>query len=144
MKRQHLSGTAMNSVFSSHNADNMSRKSGFSNGFSFKGPGVQRELPHHPYPFSRSCVPQVCFRSLFGKLPNAEGAIFFGMVRSLTHIKRLPYHDAGCQGLEWPFALNLQNARRPEEKQGPSRWIRWDTLDRWIYHLAAACNRILE
>ncbi len=39
--------TSMNSTFSSQNADNMSRKSEFSNGFSLEGPRVQSELPHH-------------------------------------------------------------------------------------------------
>src|SRR5688572_17338212 len=37
----------MNSTFSSQNADNMSRKSEFSNAFSFESPCVNRELPHH-------------------------------------------------------------------------------------------------
>jgi hypothetical protein len=37
----------MNSTLSSQNADNISRKSGFSNRLSFEGPGIQGELPHH-------------------------------------------------------------------------------------------------
>src|SRR6266481_711047 len=37
----------MNSTFSSQNADNMSRKSEFSNWFSLEGPCVQSKLPHH-------------------------------------------------------------------------------------------------
>src|SRR6185369_9380107 len=41
--------TSMNSTLSSQNADNMSRKSEFSKRLSFKGPGIQCELPHHFY-----------------------------------------------------------------------------------------------
>jgi hypothetical protein len=37
----------MNSTFSSQNADNMSRKSEFSNCFSFESPRVEGKLPHH-------------------------------------------------------------------------------------------------
>ena len=36
-----------NSAFSSHNADNMSWKSGLSNEFSFERPCVSSQLPHH-------------------------------------------------------------------------------------------------
>src|SRR6266478_7301124 len=39
--------TSMNSTFSSQNANNMSRKSEFSNWFSLEGPCVQSKLPHH-------------------------------------------------------------------------------------------------
>src|SRR4030095_3772775 len=47
---------SMNSTFSSQNANKMSRKSEFSKGFSFKGPCVQRQLPHHLKTFGGSCV----------------------------------------------------------------------------------------
>src|SRR3989442_299440 len=40
----------MKSTCSSQNADNMSRKSGFSNRLSLEGPSIQSELPHHLQP----------------------------------------------------------------------------------------------
>jgi hypothetical protein len=135
----------MNLVFSSQNADNVSRKSGFRDGFSFKGPGGQRELPHHPDSFGRSAGLQVSLRLLLAKLSYSEGATLFGMFRLLTRLKDLPHSTAGCHGIPEPVLTagrDVRNARRPEEMlfRNPlwSAKLRLDWLDstglRWSTH----------
>jgi hypothetical protein len=47
----------------------MSRKSGFSNRFSFECPGVQRQLPHHAESFDWCCIVKVGLFSLIRKVP---------------------------------------------------------------------------
>ena len=61
----------MNSTFSSQNADNMSRKSEFSNWLSFKGPGVQSKLPHHLQAFSGRSFRKIVNRILVAKIENS-------------------------------------------------------------------------
>ncbi len=56
----------MNSTFFSQNADNMSRKSEFSNWFSFERPGVEGELPHHL---------QALGRGSFGEVLNVRSVL---------------------------------------------------------------------
>jgi RND family efflux transporter MFP subunit len=56
----------------------MSRKSGFSNRFSLKGPSVEGELPHHPKALGRSCRQQVWLGSLRGEFANPDRRLWPG------------------------------------------------------------------
>jgi len=61
----------MNSTFSSQNADNMSRKSEFSNRVSFEGPGIEGELPHHLNALGGRGREKVVVLVLIGKAGNS-------------------------------------------------------------------------
>lgn len=75
----------MNSTFASQNAHNMSRKSEFSNSFSFESPRVNRELPHHLQAFGcRSAGKIVLIGTiLIVKFPNADFTSFNGHVAAI-------------------------------------------------------------
>src|SRR6266581_4506579 len=61
----------MNSTFSSQNADNMSRKSEFSNWLSFEDPSVQSKLPHHLQAFSGRGFRKIVNSILVPKIGNS-------------------------------------------------------------------------
>ncbi|ETW97714.1 MAG: hypothetical protein ETSY2_44085 [Candidatus Entotheonella gemina] len=81
----------------------MSRKSGFSKGFPFKGPCIKGELPHHAKTLSRCGVPQVGLMLLVGEFADTDCAVL------LRHIVNLPYaaHSAKSEKAKCLKAKNL-------------------------------------
>jgi hypothetical protein len=65
----------MNSTFSAHNADNMSWKSRFNDGFSLEGPSVERQLPHHADALGGCGVGQITLGALVAQFANANRAV---------------------------------------------------------------------
>src|SRR5688500_6765545 len=64
-----------NSTFEATHSDTMSRKSGFSNRVSHKGPRVQGQLPHQPDPVGRRRPLQVIFLTLLPQRGFANGIV---------------------------------------------------------------------
>jgi hypothetical protein len=83
MGRQAYAPTSKNSTSSVHNADNMSRKSGFSKGFPLKSPRVEGELPHHTKTLGGCGVAKVWFVPLVDEFAYTNGALLLSHVINL-------------------------------------------------------------
>lgn len=72
-----------------NHANNMSRKSGFKDGFSPKGPSVECELPHHFDPLLGRCVVEIGLCPLLAEGANSDAALLVHRILPLLKVAHL-------------------------------------------------------